>query len=55
MTLDRVFTFMASNQWGTATLERAGHVAPRPVRLSDGREFAVRMEERAAGRRLDRA
>ncbi len=45
MTLDRVFTFMSSNQWGTATLERQGKLKPRPVRLADGREFAVRMEQ----------
>ncbi len=45
MTLDRVFTFMSSDQWGTATLARQGHLAPRPVRLSDGREFAVRMDK----------
>jgi hypothetical protein len=45
MTLDRVFTFMSSDQWGTATLARQGNLAPRPVRLSDGREFAVRMEK----------
>ena len=42
MTLDRVFTFRAVTQWGTATLERQGHVAPRRVRLSDSRDFAVR-------------
>ncbi len=44
VTLDRVFTFMSSQQWGTATLEAQGHVPPRPVRLSDGREFAVRLD-----------
>ncbi|HEY1785957.1 MAG TPA: hypothetical protein VGG30_10430, partial [Pirellulales bacterium] len=44
MPLDRIFTFMTWRQWGWATLEKQGHVAPRPVRLSDGREFAVRLE-----------
>jgi hypothetical protein len=42
--IDRVFTFQGNGCWGFATLEPAGKVAPRPVRLSDGREFAVRME-----------
>ena len=32
-----------------------GKVAPRPVRLADAREFPVRMAERRAGGRLDRA
>ena len=45
MTLDRVFTFRAVTQWGTATLERQGHVEARRVRLSDGRDFAVRVED----------
>ncbi|HEX4142660.1 MAG TPA: hypothetical protein VHY91_03845 [Pirellulales bacterium] len=45
LTLDRVFTFRAVTQWGTAKLERQGHVSPRPVRLSDGREFAVSIEK----------
>ncbi len=44
MTLDRVFTFMSAPQWGTATLEKQGKLKPRPVRLADGREFAVRMD-----------
>ena len=39
--VDRVFTFMATPQWGTATLEAKGHVAPRKVRLAGGREFPV--------------
>ena len=30
--------------WGNATLEQAGKLKPRPVRLSDGREFVVTME-----------
>ncbi len=41
---DRVFTFMGSACWGAATLEARGGLKPGPVRLSDGREFAVRME-----------
>jgi outer membrane protein assembly factor BamB len=44
MTLDRVFTFMSANQWGTATLEKKGNLSPRPVRLADGREFKVKFE-----------
>jgi hypothetical protein len=42
--IDRVFTFTNLASWGIATLEPQGHVAPRPVRLSDGREFPVRLE-----------
>ena len=42
--VDRVFTFMATPQWGTATLEPKGHVLPRPVRLVGGREFPVTLE-----------
>ena len=42
---DRVFTFMSSQSWGTATLEAKGRLDPRPVRLSDAREFRVRMED----------
>lgn len=42
--IDRVFTFRAQACWGVATLERQGGLPPRPVRLSDGREFPVRME-----------
>ena len=41
---DRVFTFMSSQCWGTGTLA-SGKLAPRPVRLSDGREFNVRMAD----------
>ena len=41
--IDRVFTFMASPCWGTATLEAKGRVQPAAVRLADGREFAVAM------------
>ncbi|NQT18899.1 MAG: hypothetical protein HQ592_04280, partial [Planctomycetes bacterium] len=42
---DRVFTFRAYGHWGTATLEKAGNQQPRPIRLSDGREFPVSMEK----------
>ena len=45
MTLDRVFTFMANQQWGIATLENKGKLTPRAVRLTDGREFAVKIEK----------
>jgi hypothetical protein len=38
---DRVFTFQNSTQWGPATLEPKGKVAPKPVRLADAREFPV--------------
>ena len=41
---DRVFTFMGSNQWGPAKMEHKGNVDPQPVRLSDAREFPVRMK-----------
>lgn len=44
LTPDRVFTFMASNCWGIATLEAKGQAAPRPVRLADAREFPVKLE-----------
>ncbi len=42
--IDRVFTFQGSLCWGYATLEAQGHITPRPVRLADGREFPVHME-----------
>ncbi len=42
---DRVFTFRAYNNWGTARLEVQGNLPPRPVRLADGREFPVRLED----------
>ncbi len=42
--VDRVFTFMSPQTWGTATLAAAGAVAPAPVRLSDRREFAVHLD-----------
>ena len=41
---DRVFTFQGPTCWGYATLEKAGKLKPRSIRLSDGREFAVTME-----------
>jgi hypothetical protein len=47
VTPDRVFTFMASSCWGTATLEAKGQVKTQPVRLADAREFAVKMEKGA--------
>ncbi|HUT60574.1 MAG TPA: hypothetical protein VNA25_22240, partial [Phycisphaerae bacterium] len=42
--IDRVFTFQGPGCWGFATLEKTGKLKPRPIRLSDGREFAVTME-----------
>ena len=45
VTPDRVFTFMSSNCWGPATLERQGTIQPRPLRLADAREFKVVMEK----------
>ncbi|MBM4036199.1 MAG: hypothetical protein FJ291_31070 [Planctomycetes bacterium] len=42
--IDRVFTFQGPGPWGYATLEKAGKLKPRSIRLSDGREFAVTME-----------
>ena len=45
VTPDRIFTFMASSCWGTATLESNGNIKPQPVRLADGSEFAVRLEQ----------
>jgi hypothetical protein len=44
VTLDRVFTFQNKRIWGIATLEKAGKIAPRPIRLSDSREFPVKIE-----------
>lgn len=43
--IDRVFTFGNTACWGWGTLEAKGGLAPRPVRLSDGREFAVRLAD----------
>ncbi len=47
VSLDRVFTFQNKSIWGVATLESVGKVPLRPVRLSDGREFPVKMENGA--------
>ena len=44
-TPDKAFTFMSSDDWGPATVEFEGKVAPHPVRLSDAREFPVAMVE----------
>jgi hypothetical protein len=41
--IDRVFTFGSQGVWGFATLEARGKLTPRPLRLSDGRTFAVQM------------
>jgi len=43
--IDRVFTFTGSGGWGYAVLATKGGAAPRPVRLADGREFPVRIED----------
>jgi len=45
VTPDRVFTFMASACWGSATLEAKGKVTPPPCRLADAREFPVKIEK----------
>ncbi|MDB6030952.1 MAG: hypothetical protein JWM16_1290 [Verrucomicrobiales bacterium] len=45
ITPDRVFTFMSSPSWGTATLESKGHLKPQAVRLADAREFSVILEK----------
>ncbi len=44
---NRVFTFSDSTCWGTGTIERENAVDATPVRLSDTREFVVRMEDGA--------
>ena len=44
VTPDRVFAFMASPTWGIGTFEGKGRAAPAPLRLSDARDFNVRME-----------
>lgn len=43
--VDRIFTFMASRCWGTATLLSQTSVDPQPLRLSDGRTFKVHMDK----------
>ena len=45
ITPDRVFTFMAPQTWGTATLEAKSTGLPQSVRLADAREFPVKMEK----------
>lgn len=42
--IDRVFTFMAKNEWGIATLAPKGRLTPRPVRVAGGREFPVHLQ-----------
>ena len=42
--VDRVFTFQNWRIWGPGILATKAPVAPQPVRLADGREFPVRME-----------
>src|SRR6185295_14351289 len=42
--LDRVFTFGGPQNWGFGTLEEKGSIRPRPLRLADGREFDVSMQ-----------
>ena len=44
VTPDRVFAFCAYDRWGLAKLEPTGNIAPQPLRLSDGRTFAVTMQ-----------
>lgn len=44
--IDRIFTFQGNRCWGFASLEAQGKLSPRPVRLSDAREFPVRAEGR---------
>ena len=43
VTPDRVFTFMSSPIWGTATLQAKSDGQPQKVRLADAREFPVTM------------
>ena len=43
--IDRMFTFNSYDIWGSTRLETQGKVAPQPVRMSDGREFAVHMQD----------
>ncbi len=42
--IDRTFTFQGPGPWGYATLAKEGKLKPRSIRLSDGREFPVEME-----------
>lgn len=41
--VDRIFAFRAYRQFGPGRFEK-GTIAPRPVRLADGREFPVALE-----------
>lgn len=43
ITIDRAFTFGNGSVWGYGTFAASGKVEPAPVRLSDAREFAVRL------------
>ena len=43
--IDRVFTFMGNGSWGFASLEAQGGGRPRNVRLADGREFPVTLDQ----------
>ncbi|NQT20210.1 MAG: PQQ-binding-like beta-propeller repeat protein, partial [Planctomycetes bacterium] len=47
VTPDRTFTDRATNCWGLATFETKGRVAPQHVRLSNGREFPVALNNGA--------
>ncbi len=42
---DRVFTFRAYDHWGKAVLEPKGQLAARSIRLSDAREFPVKLAD----------
>ena len=44
VTLDRVFTFQNKRIWGVASLEATGKAVIKPIRLSDSREFSVRLD-----------
>ena len=45
VSLDRVFTFQGYQSWGFASVEPKGNLnPPRSLRISDGREFAVHLE-----------
>ncbi|MEI6520457.1 MAG: PQQ-binding-like beta-propeller repeat protein [bacterium] len=45
VTPDRVFTFRAINCWGFATFMDKGNVEPQPLRLTDNREFPVKVSK----------
>ncbi|MBA3684325.1 MAG: hypothetical protein H0W72_03695, partial [Planctomycetes bacterium] len=44
ITIDRVFTFGNPGVWGAGTFAAPGPIEPAPVRLSDAREFPVRID-----------